>query len=72
MANSCVMVTGYQYEKENNIFSYALLAIQCQDFTSRDCKIEFGEIKDIVQLETSDYPDRKEDVEFKLVDYPEQ
>lgn len=72
LTNGCVLVSGYQYEIDNEIYSYAIVSAESDDFSDQTSKVAFREQPDVIPLGTSDYPERMEDAEFKLVDYPGQ
>jgi hypothetical protein len=71
LSNGATLVLGYEFDEKEKIYSYAAVVILFDKIQLNDDVPSFKEIKDVVELNTSEYEIMKEDAEFKVVEHKE-
>lgn len=67
LQNGALLILGYQYDSKDEINSYAAIVAVLDKILSKDSAVSFKEAPDILPLATNDYPEQKDDLEFKVV-----
>lgn len=70
LSNGAALTLGYQYEPDNDILSYAAVVALLEDPFKAGSSAVFTEVCDVVPLSTSEYPEKKTNAEFKVLELP--
>lgn len=69
LSNGVALILGYQFDAKDKIYSYAGIAAIFDQIELSDDTPVLREIKDIVNLDTTEYQKMQDDLEFKLVEH---